>query len=70
MTHYEEINRLTKAFFGMLTFEELELIFDTKLIGLSISDTELVLKELREEWDELDWNEALSIMQEYDKEIE
>jgi hypothetical protein len=69
MTYYEKINKLKWDFFGSLTFEQLENIFNVQLFGLSIEDTERELKSLRDEWVDCDWNAVVEIMQEYDKEI-
>lgn len=69
MTYYEQINKLGEDFFGSLTFEELENIFDIKLIGLSVEQTEQTLTALRNDWFEMDWKDIMEIMQEFDKEI-
>jgi hypothetical protein len=69
MTYYEQINKLGEDFFGNLTFEELENIFDIKLIGLSVEQTEQTLATLRDDWFEMDWKDAMEIIQEFDKEI-
>lgn len=69
MTYYEQINKLGEDFFGNLTFEELENIFDIKLIGLSVEQTEQTLATLRDDWFEMDWKDVMEIMQEFDKEI-
>ena len=69
MTYYEQINKLGEDFFGSLTFEELENIFDIKIIGLSVEQTEQTLATLHDDWFEMDWKDAMEIMQEFDKEI-
>lgn len=69
MTYYEQINKLGEDFFGSLTFEELESIFDVRIIGLSVEQTEQTLATLHDDWFEMDWKDAMEIMQEYDKQI-
>ena len=69
MTYYEKINELVAGFFGKLTFEELETIFDTTLFGLSEEETESKLQWMRNEWFEMEWEEIMSIINDFDKEI-
>jgi hypothetical protein len=69
MTYYEKINILVSEFFGLLTFEELELIFNEKLIGLPEEETESKIDWMRTEWFEMEWEEAMSIIQQFDKQI-
>lgn len=69
MTYYEKINELVAEYFGKLTFEELELIFDTTLFGLSEEETESKLQWMRNEWFEMEWEEVMGIMIDFDKEI-
>ena len=69
MTYYEQINKLGEDFFGSLTFEEIENIFDIKIIGLSVEQTEQTLATLRDDWFEIEWAEAMSIIQQFDKQI-
>lgn len=69
MTYYEKINELVAEYFGKLTFEDLENIFDRKLFGLSEEETESELQWMKNEWFEMEWEEVMSIMLDFDKEI-
>lgn len=62
MYYYEKISDIADNFFFSLTFEQLEQIFDIKLIGLSEEQTEANLEQVRELWNALDWNSVMQII--------
>lgn len=63
--YHLEITELAESFFGELTFEQLESIFDVKLIGLEDSEIEATLIKIEEEWRELSWTEVMQIIGDY-----
>ena len=55
----------TKDAFGLLSFEDLEYIFNVRLFGLSEDDTEKELDDLRKEWNSMSENQRKEILKEY-----
>jgi hypothetical protein len=52
----------TKNAFGLLSFEQLSEIFNVELFGLNERETEKMLEELRDEWNNMSENERIGFL--------
>ncbi len=55
----------SKQAFGLLTFQNLEDIFNVRLFGLDEQETEQTLDELRQEWYAMSESDRIRILNEY-----
>jgi len=54
----------TKNAFGLLSFEQLSEIFNVELFGLNERETEKMLEELRDEWNDMSENDRITLLNE------